>query len=294
VPPARRCLRQSGDASASAGGFKAPAVLSRPANAQAIAATQEILKEALGSGVWRSNEEILTYFGDLALIEPGLVPLVEWRPAPGRTPFQYHIDADQSFVGGWPRRNDASAVLRVAVRQPARLASKWPDQAGTNRPYTDFYRVMWRYMIPDDTDRSLFPAIFPPGTAHIHGVRSLGMSAKRDTVLIVGFWAGLPNDYLRRIAKSENFDVANARTMPALEPDHPLATPLLLRTLRLNCLTAAYADLWAELCEDSWRDEAWVVDWPRIAPLSDVGPEWEYATGRAPALLMIPPKRADS
>ena len=71
-----------------------------PANAQAIAATQEILKEALGSGVWRSDEEILAYFGDLALIEPGLVPLVEWRPAPGRTPFHYHIEADQSFVGG--------------------------------------------------------------------------------------------------------------------------------------------------------------------------------------------------
>ena len=60
--------------------------------------------------------------------------------------------------------------------------------------------------------------------------------------------------------------------------DHPLAAPLLLRTLRLNCLTTAYADLWAELYEDAWRDESWVVDWPNIAPLGNVGPTWERAT----------------
>jgi hypothetical protein len=42
--------------------------------------------------------------------------------------------------------------------------------------------------------------------------------------------------------------------MPAPSPGHPLATPLLLRTLRLNCLTTAYSDLRAELYEDFWRD----------------------------------------
>jgi hypothetical protein len=57
-----------------------------------------------------------------------------------------------------------------------------------------------------------------------------------------------------------------------------LASALLLRTLRLNCLTTAYADLWAELYEDGWQDERWVVDWPRLAPLGNVGPEWTYAT----------------
>ena len=81
------------------------------------------------------------------------------------------------------------------------------------RPYTDFYRVMWREMIPDDTDRSLFPAIYPPGPAHIHGVRSLAMPASRDTALVAGFWAALPIDYLLRVTKTEHFDVVNVRTM---------------------------------------------------------------------------------
>jgi hypothetical protein len=66
--------------------------------------------------------------------------------------------------------------------------------------------------------------------------------------------------------------------MPAPSLDHPLAVPLLLRTLRLNCLTTAYSDLWSELYNYAWRDETWTVAWPNVAPLSDIRPTWERAT----------------
>lgn len=69
--------------------------------------------------------------------------------------------------------------------------------------------------------------------------------------------------------------------MPAADPDHPLVSALLLRTLRLNCLSNAYADLWAELHDPAWSDETWAVDWPGLAPLNNpdaITPEWNYAT----------------
>lgn len=69
--------------------------------------------------------------------------------------------------------------------------------------------------------------------------------------------------------------------MPAADPDHPLASALLLRTLRLNCLTNAYADLWAELYDPTWSDETWAVDWPGLAPLNKpaaITSEWNYDT----------------
>jgi hypothetical protein len=73
-----------------------------PSLAWPTAVTQRILNEALGSGVFRSQEEILGYFGDLALVEPGLVPLTEWRPARGGSFFQDYID--QSLIGGVARK----------------------------------------------------------------------------------------------------------------------------------------------------------------------------------------------
>ncbi|TDD03695.1 hypothetical protein E1292_20470 [Nonomuraea deserti] len=36
----------------------------------------------LGTGRWRSREEIRSYFGDMELVEPGLVPPADWRAEP--------------------------------------------------------------------------------------------------------------------------------------------------------------------------------------------------------------------
>jgi S-adenosyl methyltransferase len=43
---------------------------------------EKIFNEKLGTGRWRTVEEIGSYFGDLTPVEPGLVPLPEWRPEP--------------------------------------------------------------------------------------------------------------------------------------------------------------------------------------------------------------------
>jgi hypothetical protein len=54
----------------------------RPEVAEQAASAEKIFNESLGTGRWRTGAEILAYFGDLELIEPGLVPLPEWRPGP--------------------------------------------------------------------------------------------------------------------------------------------------------------------------------------------------------------------
>ncbi|MFE5753925.1 class I SAM-dependent DNA methyltransferase [Streptomyces massasporeus] len=147
------------------------------------------------------------------------------------------------------------------------------------RPYTEFYRVAWRMMVAPDTERALYVALLPIGPAHIHALRSAALPDNRSTTLLAGFWASLPVDYLLRTARVRNLDVAPARRLPAPTVGHPLASALLLRTLRLNCLTSAYEELWAELYEPTWPGyEPWAVEWPDMQPLHEVGPTWERAT----------------
>ncbi|MEV4293465.1 SAM-dependent methyltransferase [Microbispora rosea] len=70
-------------------------------SAQADSA-EKLFNEHLGTGRWRTRDEIMTFFGDLPLIEPGLVPLPEWRPDPGQVfepGITYH-----TFVGGVARK----------------------------------------------------------------------------------------------------------------------------------------------------------------------------------------------
>ncbi|MER6676105.1 class I SAM-dependent DNA methyltransferase [Streptomyces sp. NPDC000983] len=144
------------------------------------------------------------------------------------------------------------------------------DQWGDKR-YTRYFRLAWRRMIdPKNTERSLFASLIPPGPAHIDAVHSMALSNNRLTALNAGFWAALPLDYLLRITGRSDLRVAEANKMPAPISDHPLTHPLLLRTLRLNCLTKAYAPLWEELFHPSWPGyEEWsYAGWPSLKPLA--------------------------
>jgi hypothetical protein len=60
------------------------------------------LHGTLGSGVWRTYDEIHGYFGDFELIDPGLVPLADWRRAPGALRHEHF--GHHGFIGGVARR----------------------------------------------------------------------------------------------------------------------------------------------------------------------------------------------
>ncbi|MFJ9843672.1 class I SAM-dependent DNA methyltransferase [Kitasatospora sp. NPDC101155] len=149
------------------------------------------------------------------------------------------------------------------------------------RPYSSHFRLAWRRMIPLSNERSLFAALIPPGPAHVHTVLSTFLGDNRTTALNAGFWASLPLDYLLRITGRSDLQVAEAHKMPAASSNHPLAGPLLLRTLRLNCLTNAYSPIWEELFSPLWLDsEEWAYcNWPNLRPLAEhLIPAWEYRT----------------
>ncbi|NLU75506.1 hypothetical protein HCC61_23045 [Streptomyces sp. HNM0575] len=147
-------------------------------------------------------------------------------------------------------------------------------------PFSASYRVAWRKMIAPDTERALYAAMLPAGPAHVDSVRSAALTSARDTALLSGFFAALPIDYMLRTVGIANFDVAQVSRFPAPQSNHPLDSALLLRTLRLNALTSAYADLWAELFDPKWRGyEPWAIDWPNLkTKLHNVTPTWQRDT----------------
>ncbi|MFE9697450.1 hypothetical protein [Streptomyces sp. NPDC006270] len=149
-----------------------------------------------------------------------------------------------------------------------------------SRPYSERHRVTWREMIAPDTERALYGALIPPGATHVHAVRSACMATQHLTALAAGFMAALPLDYLLRITGVGHLEGAQAKRLPAPQSEHPLAPALLLRTLRLNALTTAYADLWADLYDPEWPAyEPWAITWPGMqTELHAVTPTWQRDT----------------
>jgi hypothetical protein len=73
-----------------------------PQDAEKTRAVQEVFNEKLGTGLWREDGEIRAWFGDWELLEPGLVPLPEWRPDTAGEPSRN--STHHGFVGGVARK----------------------------------------------------------------------------------------------------------------------------------------------------------------------------------------------
>ncbi|MFF4864493.1 hypothetical protein ACFY3J_22690 [Streptomyces sp. NPDC001231] len=152
--------------------------------------------------------------------------------------------------------------------------------ARATKPYTEFYRMAWRNQIAPDTERALYVSLLPPKPGHVGGLRSAMAARKVETVLASGMWSSLPLDYFLRTINASHLHETRSKSLPAPQADHPLAPALLLRTLRLNCLTTAYADLWKELHDPKWAGyEPWARPWPLMATkLHETSPTWQRDT----------------
>jgi hypothetical protein len=73
-----------------------------PQDAALTREVQELFNEKLGTGLWRGHEDILRWFGDWEMLEPGLVPLPDWRPDSAGRPAR--DSTYQGFVGGVARK----------------------------------------------------------------------------------------------------------------------------------------------------------------------------------------------
>ena len=135
----------------------------------------------------------------------------------------------------------------------------WNDE-----PARSHYRVAWRRMVANANERTLISALIPRGAAHSDGIYAIGLPGRECEFLCVisGFLSSLLADFAIRSAPKANIFLATINRLP-LVLGHPLQAALLLRTLRLNCVTDAYADLWCDTSTELFADDRWAGGRPR-------------------------------
>ena len=200
---------------------------------------------------------------DLEALEPGAVPITSYKVSGNR--YEY----DCAFTD-WGTEQEP-------------------------KPARDYYRIAWRKMAANKNERTLIPALIPPGAAHIDGVFSVGLPNEPATLVsIAGYLSSLVSDFGLRVAPKANIRESTVGRLP-IALGHPLEGELVHRTLRLSCLTDAYADLWAAVWSNAFRSHAWTFNGPFIAraPLGVTNVMWSAdtplrrASDRRQALLEI-------
>ena len=172
----------------------------------------------------------------------------------------------------------ASDFIPRTVYQPALTydlyQARMDHWGGT--PAFGTWRVAWRRMIDSGMERSLVPALLPPGAGHIHGVHSQRLETQRDTARCAGLWASIPMDYLVRVSGKADVQDELVQRLPWV--GGALERPLLLRALRLNCLTEHYSVVWEELWDPLWCRDRWTDPKFDRRVLGDVNPGWSMTT----------------
>ena len=153
-----------------------------------------------------------------------------------------------------------------------RLYTHWGDSSAR-----DHYRIAWRAMAANTGERTLIPAIIPPGTAHPNGVFSSGSATitGRSLVAAQASLSSLLADFTLRALPKSGIYFPDFSRLPALPQNNPLTTRVILRALRLNCVTDAYADLWAECWNDSFVTDSPILERYDERP---IGPAWTADT----------------
>ena len=119
-------------------------------------------------------------------------------------------------------------------------------------PVASTYRIAWRRMAATTGFRTLYPALIPPGTKHVHPVVSAGHPEKLDLVVLTG--AALSSilvDFRIRSGGASEIQASQAKLLPVVV-DYEFRDVLMQTYLRLNCLTTAYEPLWSALTGMKW------------------------------------------
>jgi hypothetical protein len=156
----------------------------------------------------------------------------------------------------------------------------WGDEDNPE-PARDHYRIAWRRMAANTGERTLIPALIPPGPAHVFTLNSAGMPGKplRDLLKTASFISSLIGDFQIRSAPKADILPATLSRLSVLS-DHNLMNEVVLRGLRLNAVADAYADLWSQCWSSEFTSDSWTggLAHTRRPDLGAVTPTWSQDT----------------
>ncbi|MCA1602661.1 MAG: restriction endonuclease subunit M, partial [Acidobacteria bacterium] len=187
------------------------------------------------------------------------------------TPFAKQPNENCRSKGDWSEWDLEELPEKVIPRTNYQRATGYDRyKAGLRdwggQPYTQYSRLAWRRRVKSGDERTLRAALVPRGPTHVDTVHTLAGNSGRETVLIAGLWASIPFDYLVKVSGKPDVRPNMVDRFPA-PVDHPVAPLLLLRALRLNCLTREFAPLWEELYERGFAEDFWTEpfrEWPQL------------------------------
>ena len=141
-------------------------------------------------------------------------------------------------------------------------------------PLTSCYRWIARRRLPTANERSMAPALIPPGFAHINACFSVATRERQDLLRLAGYSVSVVGDFWVKTTGKSDLRNELVSQFPLLQEN---LIPVFLRVLILSCLTTHYADLWSECWDEAFRQQRWAKHDPRLPNefFTNLTPTWQ-------------------
>ena len=133
--------------------------------------------------------------------------------------------------------------------------NKIPDTPW-NEKYHMTYRVVAREMANLAGERTVIPAIYPPGISHICTLYGVCFANEKNVPLLAGLMASLPYDFYFKATGKGHINADTVNKYPFLDSSK-YSSEIILRSLMLNCLTNNYSSLWKKCWNPSFVSMSW-------------------------------------
>jgi hypothetical protein len=147
------------------------------------------------------------------------------------------------------------------------------------QPNPHEFRLTHRKRTNVNMERALHVALLSPGPLPV-GTCYVGTTRQpRGLAVVAGLGASIVWEYIVRVSGRSDITPEMTNRFPV-----GVATPaaasehVVLRAMRLNCLTEGYAPLWEQLFNEAWCNDRWAHPMSTRLGLGEVGPGWTMAT----------------
>ena len=128
------------------------------------------------------------------------------------------------------------------------------------KKYTNCMRIAARKMVDIEGERTLMPALIPRDVGHTNGIIGFAFKDTKQLAIMLGGFCSLPFDFFIKLCGKGNLQMNTAGMLPLLDSNHILATEVICRAARLNCVSENYASFWEEIYSPFFNE----INWTKI------------------------------
>lgn len=143
--------------------------------------------------------------------------------------------------------------------------------------WLDYYKLGISEWVGPTSERTLSSAILAPNQHHIGTIVSVTFKNKLEMIELAGLTSSLPLDFYIKSTGTRHIKKNRIEAFP-FGISNIYKPALFSRTLRLNCVTNRYAELWQEVWNPVYIEDSWSIEDNRLRPWNELTETWNHST----------------